>query len=392
MTPVLDWPSFAPRPSATWDKDASVESIEHRVLTTSGRAALLLALMHLRAAAGRRVLVPTYHCPSMVAPVAQAGLTPQFYGIDNDGLPDLDSIAIDPADAPVALIAAHYFGLPRSMRKVRAWCDANEVALIEDCAHSFFGRAGERSVGRWGDYAVASLTKFFPVPEAGLLLCAERALGSVEFDRPRWRDELKGVINVLELASMHGRLRGLCGPLRMIFAAKNRRRAVTAKAAPSKLEAVADSAPNDCDMSRGRVAPLLVSRALFRLHGRARQHARRRENYRAYAAALAGLEGARPLESALPDSAAPYVFPLLVDDADNVYHALRLAGMPVFRWDRVWAGTPRLDGDCAPLWRQHLLQLLCHQNLSLADINVVCGAVKRLVADRGAVCSEPATA
>jgi dTDP-4-amino-4,6-dideoxygalactose transaminase len=379
-TPVLDWPSFASRPPIA--RTASLDGITHRVVTTSGRAALLLALADLRVAAGRRVLVPTYHCPSMVAPVVQAGAVPQFFAIGPDGLPDLDRIAIDPADAPVAMIAAHYFGLPRSLRKVRAWCDAHSIVLIEDCAHCFFGQAGERTVGHWGDYAVASLTKFFPVPEAGLLLRAHVPLDDVPLRSPRWRDEIKGVVDVLELACAHGRLRGISGPLRALFALKNRHRR------PSNVdhrpatgshpdEATPPSAVTDCDMSRAGVAPLKVSRVLFRLHGRHRMHARRRENYRAYAASLGDVPGVWPLEPNLSEGTAPYVFPLLVDDAERVYHALRREGMPVFRWDRVWPGTPRLPGDRAPHWQRHLLQLVCHQNLSLADIDAVGAAVKR---------------
>ena len=38
--------------------------------------------------------------------------------------------------------------------EVRAWCDAQSIALIEDCAHSFFGTAGNRPVGAWGDYGL----------------------------------------------------------------------------------------------------------------------------------------------------------------------------------------------------------------------------------------------
>ncbi|MBK9574239.1 MAG: DegT/DnrJ/EryC1/StrS family aminotransferase [Rhodoferax sp.] len=48
--------------------------------------------------------------------------------------------------------------------------------MIEDCAHCFFGQAGERPIGAWGDFATASLTKFFPVPEGGLLASSSRPL------------------------------------------------------------------------------------------------------------------------------------------------------------------------------------------------------------------------
>jgi hypothetical protein len=53
-----------------------------------------------------------------------------------------------------------------------------------------------------------------------------------------------------------------------------------------------------------------------------------------------------------------------VDDAERVYHTLRIAGVPVYRWDRRWPGTPHLAGDQGPLWSTHVLQLLCHQSLT----------------------------
>jgi hypothetical protein len=75
----------------------------------------------------------------------------------------------------------------------------------------------------------------------------------------------------------------------------------------------------------------------------------------------------------------PYVFPLWVDDADRVYQALRGLGAPVFRWDRIWPGTPHLPGDVGPLWSRHVLQLLCHQDLDARDVARVVSAVRNLL-------------
>ena len=349
-------------------------------MTTSGRAALYQALLRLGAAAGRRVLVPSYHCPSMVAPVVHAGLVPQFYAIRADGSPDLEHLALDATDPPAAIIVAHYFGLPQSMRAVRAWCDNRGVVLIEDCAHCFFGQAGERPVGQWGDYAIASLTKFFALPEAGLLVSNRGPLRAASLKQAGFKAELKGAVDVLELASIHGRLRGLTTILRAVFAAKNFVRGTGSPKPSDEAGTAVDMA--DCDMKRSGDAPLRLSQLLFRIQGRARIHRRRRENYSAYAAALSHLPGIRPLAPELPADAAPYVFPLLVNDAERIYHALRRGGMPVFRWDRVWPGAPGLPDDHAPAWQRHLLQLLCHQDLGPNDIAEVCGAVRQLLQNR----------
>ena len=171
--PVLGWASFSPHRGPV---PAAIDQASVKAFTTSGRAALYQVLKQLGLPPGSVVLVPSYHCPTMVAPVLCAGLRPRFFAIDPDGLPltsGIDTLA-DPQ--PRAMIAAHYFGLPQSMADLRAWCDRHKVTLIEDCAHSFFGQAGERPVGHWGDFATASVSKFFPVPEAGVIVAQRRQL------------------------------------------------------------------------------------------------------------------------------------------------------------------------------------------------------------------------
>ena len=88
----------------------------------------------------------------------------------------------------------------------------------------------------------------------------------------------------------------------------------------------------------------------------------------------------------LPEGAAPYVFPLRIDAtdrADHIYAVLRRHAMPVFRWDRIWPGTPTaLPGDVGPLWSRNVLQLLCHQDLSEADVMRTAQTVLGLLAAR----------
>ena len=110
------------------------------VLTRSGRSALLLALQQLGTQPGDRVLVPTYHCPTMIAPVERLAAIPLFYPITLGGGPDMDFLnALD--GRPVrAILVAHLFGLPISLTEVRAFCSERGIGLIEDCAHCFFWR------------------------------------------------------------------------------------------------------------------------------------------------------------------------------------------------------------------------------------------------------------
>lgn len=377
--PVLDWSSFA-RASAPGIH--SIEELPNTVFTTSGRAAIYQALLLLKLPPNSTVLVPTYHCPTMVAPVLLAGLTPAYFAIDADGLPSLDRIDAVTIAKSGAIIAAHYFGLPRSFAKLRQWCDQHGIALIEDCAHCYFGEAGEKPVGTWGDYATASLSKFFPVPEAGLVTSARRTFEKPPLASPAPKAQLKGWIDVLEFATTYKRLAGLNRGLALLFGLKNAR-----TQAPLVVSATNASEPNtsemmrDCDMGRIQQKPLWAAMMLKAILPRGRVILQRQKNYGVYARIFANAKGAKPLFAMSSSLVAPYVFPLWVEDADRVYHALKAQSLPVFRWDRTWPGTPTYTDDAGPLWSRHVLQLLCHQDLSEIDIMRIAMAALELLSN-----------
>ena len=62
-------------------------------LVTSGRIAIALALRQMGIGPGDAVLVPSFHCASMIEPVTWSGATPVFYRINADTSVDLDDIA-----------------------------------------------------------------------------------------------------------------------------------------------------------------------------------------------------------------------------------------------------------------------------------------------------------
>src|SRR5438309_4000555 len=107
------------------------------------------------------------------------------------------------------------------MSRLRAFCDGHGIALIEDCAHAFFGVCEGVAVGSWGHIAIASLPKFFPVPEGGLIASSARPLNGLAFAPCSWRDEVKAAANAIEIGVIHGRVPGLNALLRGAFGVKN---------------------------------------------------------------------------------------------------------------------------------------------------------------------------
>ncbi|MDP2004474.1 MAG: DegT/DnrJ/EryC1/StrS family aminotransferase [Rubrivivax sp.] len=380
--PVLGWRSFVPSRGPALP---SIADLPHRAYTTSGRAALLAALRQLALPAGSPVLVPTYHCPTMVAPVLVAGLVPAFFPIGEDGLPLLDGIDAAVAARARVMIAAQYFGLPSSLASLRRWCDARGIVLVEDCAHSYFGQAGERPIGTWGDFATASLSKFFPVAEGGILVSAHRPLLPLGLQPSGLRSQLKAVLDVLEHSQGHGHLAGVSHMLAPLLWLKRRHSgaAHTGNSGDSG-DAGTDAASMMavCDMARVGQLPSVAALALHRWLPQAGIVARRRANYQALVHSLSTAAGARLLTPVLPDGAAPYVCPLLVEGpgrAQAVYARMRAAGLPVFRWDRIWPGTPSDPQDAGPVWSQQLIQFLCHQNLDVADLQGVARTTQALL-------------
>jgi len=374
--PVLGWSSFelidAPNIS-------SVEDLAYSTLTTSGRAAIYQALLQLQLPPASTVLVPSYHCPTMVAPVLLAKLKVAYFGLRPDGLPNLASIDAASASQAKAMLVSHYFGLANSLAEVRRWCDERSIALIEDCAHCYFGEAGERPAGAWGDYAAASLSKFLPVPEGGLVASAHHPIRQLQLAPQGFKAQLKGWVDIFELAAKFKRFAGLNNALALLFRLK-KLRAQPPAAAEGQPDSTAAGMMQSCDMARIAQAPLQATLALKTLLPRGRIIARRQQNFARYAARFTQIKDARPLLPLQTKAVAPYAFPLWVDDAERVYHALRALELPVFRWDRIWPGTPQIEGDVGPLWSRHVLQLLCHQDLGEADIERTAQAILNLLA------------
>lgn len=386
--PVFGWqalagPSHSPTPC--------VLGMPGLHYTTSGRAAILLALETLAIGPGDTVLLPSYHCPTMVAPAASLGAEVGFYPIDEFGAPRLDWLDQHAPPGARALLAPHYFGLPQPMAALRRWCSQRRMALIEDCAHALFGRSGERPIGAWGDLAIASLTKFLPVPEGGCLIVNNGLDARVpELGRCGTSVQLRAALDIAEVGAVQGRLTGLNGLIAGSLGMLRTLRGGAKRFADSALglSSLPDFSPGaplslaeqqiDHRLAHRRLSA--ASRWVSRSMPKARIVQARRRHYEWLATRLAGKPGLRPLRPQLPGDCAPYVFPLWVDSPDPGYAELRRLRMPVFRWDRTWPDMPVLPGDAGPAWSHHVLQLACHQDLSEADLENFVAALLRLYA------------
>ena len=376
--PVLSWGAIG-----SYHPESCPAVMDQRYLTwtSSGRAAIAYALMEANIGKGDQVLVPTYHCPTMVAPIVAVGATPVFYPITDMGTPNLDAIATLDLSGIRGMIAAHFFGLPQPMSKIRAFCDQHSITLIEDCAHAMFGKADGQPIGSWGDYAIASMTKFFPVLEGGCLVSSKHVLQQLPMSRSAL-GEIRNIFDVLEMSIKHGRLLGLNGLLSLFFWLKGILR-------PGQTVQVSDTPPARPDVVKEGEetfkpssvtwhAPYCGTRWIARHDNRERNVGMRRRNYALLVELLEHQPGVKPLFPALPPDAAPYVFPLWVEQADQLYQQFRASGMPVFRWDWRWPDLPKFANDAGELWAHGIYQIGCHQDLSEKDIRAIADFIKQI--------------
>jgi hypothetical protein len=349
--------------------------------TNSGRASILLALEMLGIQPGDKVLVPTYHCPTMIAPIVARGANAVFYPVDEFGAPQLEWIEQNGSQDVCAILVVHFFGFPQPLKTVRQWCDRQGVRLIEDCAHALFGMSDGRPIGGWGDLAIASLTKFLPLPEGGCLVNNTVPGPHPLLHHPGPRNQVKAGFDILHTSVNHGRLMGL-GPLLkglLLFMRQFKKKS----GLQSHSSGVSPAEGLTIDVVQSHRELTFASRWIAEHAPRSRIVFRRRAHYLFLTQALTGLAGMHPLRPQLPDNCAPYVFPLWVDHPDPGYAELRQLAFPVSRWDRLWPTVSAIEGDTGIKWSHHILQLACHQDQTLDELRQMVDTLKRIYKPKG---------
>jgi len=363
----------------------AVDDADHVRYVNRGCMAIGLALEHAGIGANDEVLVPAYHCISMIEPIAWRSARPVFYRIRPDTSADLDDIRSRLTPRTRALLVTHYFGFLQNLEAIRALCDARSIVLIEDCAHAYFGSNGANPVGSIGDYAIASAWKFFPVWDGGVLISHRHDLATVDLQPGNLAYQAKALVNTLEQAFAYRRMRILRlllqGPLWLKDAMVRRRKAARPTLATPDTGTLSRRLGGwGFDAGLVRRTMSVSSRSLVRRVSRRRIADGRRKNYERMSTALGQLDGCRPLFPALPEGIVPQVFPLLIDAPERVFPVLKKAGVPVIRfgeylWEGMEPGTCPVSMDLS----RRVFQLPCHQELSDSEIEWMLEEVRAAV-------------
>jgi len=331
-----------------------------------GRYALAAALRSLGVGPGKTVLIPAYHCRTMIDPVLRLGGNVVLFSLCPDLTPDWTDLdaCISKCGQATALLLPHYFGFPQPIEDVRAWCERHQVAYVEDCSHAMFGVYDARPIGSFGDCAVASPYKFFASEDGGLVRGGAGAHSSCS--APGIREELKAVWHSME---------------KLMFSQRRQlhRGAVGDDGFPCGTDDIREEGMSgQYDPASEHRQALRWSRLTLGFSSIDRLATSRRRNYQAWLDAVSGMAGCHPLFESLPETVVPYMFPLWLDNPERVFYRLKRSGMPVFRWDELAVSSCKVSS----MARLGLVHLPCHQGIDTTEMNWMVEVLRHSLSER----------
>ena len=381
LSPILDDGYWA-KPHQ--HKTPSIFDAQYKLNTTSGRAALSIALELCQVTSAHNVLVPSYHCESMVSPALRLTSSVFFYKVNKDTSPDIKDISEKINKQTKAILVTHFFGFTQDLSDIKQLCDKHNIFLIEDCAHAFFGETTSKPVGTVGDYAIASTMKFFPVLDGGILASDKHDVSTITLNKPTLPFQLKSAINSFEKAISFKRLGKRGAFLNLLFTVKNNlwnsiKRSVSGS---EKLTSVPGSSEGGFGLDENWInvhstyfSKQIITRANYSSICSKRQH-----NYKVLHNALKDLPGCEPLFESSPDGVTPLVYPLKFDNPDLHFSALKEKGVPIWRFGEY------LDEQITPEefpisceLSKTIFQFPCHQSLTQDELDWMITTIKETI-------------
>ncbi|WP_370232420.1 DegT/DnrJ/EryC1/StrS family aminotransferase [Cognatishimia sp.] len=145
--------------------------VNYCLAVASGGYAMGAALRAMQVAPGDKVLTNAFTLAPVPGAIASVGAVPVFVGVTEDLVIDLEDLAAKAHLADV-LMLSHMRGHLCDMEALMDICQAHNIRIIEDCAHTMGGSWKGKPSGLWGDMACYSTQTYKHVNsgEGGLLV------------------------------------------------------------------------------------------------------------------------------------------------------------------------------------------------------------------------------
>lgn len=146
----------------------------HTVYYSSGRNAIRGVLRQLK---GKKALLPAYICQSVILAFEQEQYSVDFYNVNTDLFIDVDDLQKKCTPETDILFVMHYYGVLQNQNDlvvIKNLCRTLFITIIEDTTHSIFTK-----VHTIGDYCIASLRKWFALPDGGVAYSLSQNIDAV---------------------------------------------------------------------------------------------------------------------------------------------------------------------------------------------------------------------
>ena len=163
-----------------------------------GRYCFYNVLLSLGLPKSAEVVLPSYHCMTMVEPLVQYGGKFRFYQTRSDLQTEIEDLEkVISCDTRVVFLV-HYFGLfQKNTEEIKDYLNARNIILVEDCAHVI--PLPNQRVGSIGDMSIFCPRKFVSLIDGALLVINNPDIVSTSLAaKPPLRSELKVIKNTIE--------------------------------------------------------------------------------------------------------------------------------------------------------------------------------------------------
>jgi 8-amino-3,8-dideoxy-alpha-D-manno-octulosonate transaminase len=147
-------------------------------LSSSGTAALCIALAACGIGAGDEVVVPPFTFIATIEAILDAGAVPVFSEIDETLCLDPESIESVITSRTKAVMPVHMCGAMAHIEKIRSFCDQKGLILIEDACQSLGATFNGKSLGTFGQMGCFSFdpVKTITCGEGGAVVTDDKEL------------------------------------------------------------------------------------------------------------------------------------------------------------------------------------------------------------------------
>ena len=130
--------------------------VEDAVLCGSGSLAVEIALRACNIQEGDEVVIPTFCCSAVVAPVLSAGGLPVFADVGEELNLTAEAVVKALTQKTKAVIVPHLFGNPADINSIIELVHGRDIRVIDDAAQAVGATADGQLMGTFGDAGVLS--------------------------------------------------------------------------------------------------------------------------------------------------------------------------------------------------------------------------------------------